>query len=165
MSEPFTALAGLASREEQRRVVWFRVNGKPEPKGSTRSFKPKNSPKIVTTSDNPRLKGWASLVIDAASEAFTGRPVIEGPVRVEVKFVLARNAGHFGSGRNAGQLRDSAPAWPIVKPDLDKLVRGLLDGITQAGVWRDDSRVVEIRACKEYGDHPGAIVIIREATR
>jgi Holliday junction resolvase RusA-like endonuclease len=33
---------------------------------------------------------------------------------------------------------------PTQPPDLDKLLRGLWDGLTQARVWEDDARVVEI---------------------
>jgi crossover junction endodeoxyribonuclease RusA len=136
--------------------ITFVVFGKPEPKGSTRSFRLKTGA-VVTTSDNPRLKGWASLVIDQAVETFAGRDPYDCPISVRVCFDLARPAGHFGKKG----LLPSAPSHPATLPDLDKLVRGLLDGLTQAGVWRDDSRVVAIDARKEYGDTPGAIVTIQ----
>jgi Holliday junction resolvase RusA-like endonuclease len=138
-------------------AVSYAIWGKPEPKGSTRAFR--RGAKIITTSDNPRLKGWASLVIDRTVEVFANKPPFEGPVSVRVVFQLARPGGHFGKRG----LLPSAPAYPAGKPDLDKLVRGLLDGITQAGVWRDDARVVAITATKEYvaGDAiQGAIVTI-----
>ena len=48
-------------------------------------------------------------------------------------------------------------------PDLDKLLRGLLDGIGQSEViWGDDSQVVQIDAVKLYADEtePGATVTI-----
>jgi Holliday junction resolvase RusA-like endonuclease len=44
----------------------------------------------------------------------------------------------------------SAPRYHIIAPDLDKLQRAILDGFTDAGVWRDDSQVVRIRATKQY---------------
>jgi Holliday junction resolvase RusA-like endonuclease len=163
MNAPFAHLAGLAAVEEQRVRIEFVVRGIPEPKGSTQSFSPKGTSKVITTSANPKLKGWASLVIDAAAEAFEGRAPLDCPILVAVTFTFARKASHFGTGRNAGQLLSSAPRYPSTKPDLDKLIRGVLDGITQAGCWRDDARVVEIRACKEYGDKPGARVRIEAA--
>lgn len=52
---------------------------------------------------------------------------------------------------------------PIVPPDLDKLARGLLDGIGQSEViWGDDSQVIELIARKFYADdrEPGALVKI-----
>jgi Holliday junction resolvase RusA-like endonuclease len=53
---------------------------------------------------------------------------------------------------------------PIVPPDIDKLARGLLDGIGQSGViWGDDSQVIELKAIKVYGtDFIGAEVKITE---
>ena len=52
---------------------------------------------------------------------------------------------------------------PIVPPDLDKLARGLLDGIGQSEViWGDDSQVINLIARKFYADdrEPGAEVKI-----
>jgi Holliday junction resolvase RusA-like endonuclease len=40
---------------------------------------------------------------------------------------------------------------PTVKPDLDKLVRAVLDGITDARAWNDDSQVIAVWATKSYG--------------
>lgn len=55
--------------------------------------------------------------------------------------------------------------FPIVPPDLDKLARGLLDGIGQSEViWGDDSQVIQLIARKFYADDrkPGAEVKITE---
>ena len=55
--------------------------------------------------------------------------------------------------------------FPIVPPDLDKLARGLLDGIGQSEViWGDDSQVINLIARKFYADdrEPGAEVKITE---
>jgi Holliday junction resolvase RusA-like endonuclease len=60
---------------------------------------------------------------------------------------------------------------PIVPPDLDKLCRGLLDGIGQGFntgkvgdgiIYGDDSQVVELIARKFYADdrEPGADIAI-----
>jgi Holliday junction resolvase RusA-like endonuclease len=60
---------------------------------------------------------------------------------------------------------------PIVPPDIDKLCRGLLDGIGQGFdtgkvgdgiIYGDDSQVVELIARKHYADdrQPGALVQI-----
>jgi Holliday junction resolvase RusA-like endonuclease len=49
-------------------------------------------------------------------------------------------------------------------PDLDKLCRGLLDGIGQSEViWGDDSQVVRLVAEKRYAkdEELGASVLIR----
>lgn len=76
-------------------------------------------------------------------------------MRVEVTFYLPRPAS----------VKLTKRALPIVPPDLDKLARGLLDGIGQSEViWGDDSQVIELFATKLYADNrePGAEVKITE---
>lgn len=51
--------------------------------------------------------------------------------------------------------------FPTVAPDLDKLVRAVLDGLT-AIAYKDDSQVTDIRAHKVYGENPGVEVRIME---
>ncbi len=46
---------------------------------------------------------------------------------------------------------------PSVAPDLDKLVRAVLDGLT-AIAYRDDGQVTNLWATKEYGPEPGVWV-------
>jgi Holliday junction resolvase RusA-like endonuclease len=93
-----------------------------------------------------------------------GTPFTE-PVEVRLMFFLARPKGHFGTGRNADKIRNSAPAVPGVKPDLDKLVRSVLDALTGT-VIRDDSQVVGLIASKLYDDqgHPGLMAQVTVLT-
>jgi Holliday junction resolvase RusA-like endonuclease len=48
---------------------------------------------------------------------------------------------------------------PTVPPDLDKLVRGVLDALT-AIAYRDDAQVTRLTASKAYGDTPGVSVSV-----
>lgn len=62
----------------------------------------------------------------------------------------------------------SAPAnaRPDKRPDLDKLCRAVLDGITDGGALLDDGQVVQIAAIKIYENRqhrPGCIIEIWEA--
>lgn len=41
---------------------------------------------------------------------------------------------------------------PSVRPDLDKLCRAVLDALTDAGIWHDDSQVCSLSAIKVYAD-------------
>jgi len=54
---------------------------------------------------------------------------------------------------------------PTVKPDLDKMVRSVLDALTSAHVWNDDAQVLTLVAHKMYADedHPeGATIYLGE---
>lgn len=77
-----------------------------------------------------------------------------GPMKVEATFWLPRPKAHY---RANGQLKP-APWWPVGRVgDLDKFVRALLDALTDAGVWGDDSQVVQLTAEKRYDDGPGRL--------
>src|SRR3990172_5302484 len=43
---------------------------------------------------------------------------------------------------------------PIGDPDLDNLIKCALDGIVKAGAIADDSRIVQISACKAWAARP-----------
>lgn len=86
---------------------------------------------------------------------------------VTVTFTLDRPALHYGTGRNADRLKDTAPPYPTGRPDLDKLCRAVLDALTDAGALGNDARVVGLAAEKTYPggaadalDGPGAVIVV-----
>lgn len=98
------------------------------------------------------LKKWRGA-IEEACQPYANQNIHLGPVRLEVDFFLERPKS----------VRQSDRALPHVAPDLDKLVRGVGDGIGQSGmIWGDDSQIVEIIARKFYADdrEPGATIRI-----
>jgi Holliday junction resolvase RusA-like endonuclease len=48
---------------------------------------------------------------------------------------------------------------PIGRPDIDNLVKLVLDALNRVA-WDDDSQVTHIDAAKQYGDKPQTIVAI-----
>jgi Holliday junction resolvase RusA-like endonuclease len=135
-------------------TIAFEVPGVPQPQGSTRAFKHRSSGRVVVTSDNARLRPWRDAVCWHARQALAGRQPLGGAVVVTLDFRFTRPAGHFGKRG----LRPSAPREHVVRPDLDKLARSTLDALSEAGIWRDDAQVVEVRARKGYGEVAGAAV-------
>jgi Holliday junction resolvase RusA-like endonuclease len=127
----------------------IRIYGDPAPQGSKRVF----NGRIVEASGN-KLKVWRKAIAAACQNLVSEEhSLLLGPVRVEVEFYLPRPVSVTIKKR----------PLPIVPPDLDKLLRGLLDGIGQSEViWGDDSQVVQIDAVKLYADEtePGATVTI-----
>jgi Holliday junction resolvase RusA-like endonuclease len=86
-----------------------------------------------------------------------------GAVELRLGFDLQRPVGHFGTGRNAGIVKASAPAWPTVAPDTDKLARCVGDAITDAGLWKDDAQVAVLHAAKRYvAERPGVLITVTE---
>lgn len=106
---------------------------------------------VLTDQNRKRLKPWRALVTEIAQSAHTYLIPFEGAVRVYAVFVLPR-------GKSVRRVS------PSVRPDLDKLTRALLDGVTDAGnVWRDDAQVTQLEVEKVYGDTPGVHVVITSA--
>lgn len=112
----------------------------------------------IVTDDNPEGEKWKKIVAAYARTVHTGAP-LSGPLQLDVTFTLERPQGHFGSGKNAGNVKDSAPEFPIVRPDTTKLLRCLEDGLTGV-LWIDDAQIVRQVVSKEYGPKPGALVHI-----
>jgi crossover junction endodeoxyribonuclease RusA len=109
------------------------------------------------------LKPWRQAIAFEAKMAAQGH-AYEGAVEVWASFSFNRPANHYGTGRNSGRLKPSAPHYRAAAPDLDKLVRSLLDALVVSGVIRDDRYVVKLHAQKVYGT-PGVSVEIRGADR
>jgi len=128
--------------------VEFRCDGIPQTKGSAKAFMRPGMKFPVVTNDNAKCKPWQAGVTQAAAAAMKGEPW-RGPVMLTLVFYMPRPKGHYGTGKNAGMLRPSAPVHHTTKPDLDKLVRAVKDGLTGV-VYGDDSQVVWINARKEY---------------
>ena len=64
-----------------------------------------------------------------------------GPISLTVTFLFSHPKGDFGSGKNAGVLKCSAPILHIKRPDATKLLRCLEDALNGV-IWKDDSQIV-----------------------
>jgi Holliday junction resolvase RusA-like endonuclease len=135
------------------------VRGEPQPQGNKSAFviKPKDGGKpraVVTEGRRPAsreaFKTWRALVTGEAYDAMRGRAPFAGAVGFRATFTVRRPGGHFGTGRNAGTVRPSAPRYPTGRPDWDKLARAIGDALTDAGVYRDDSQIVEGHVSLRY---------------
>ena len=123
----------------------FFAEGTPVPQGSKNAYV--RGGRAVLVDANPRLKSWRALVREAAEAAMedAGWEMLDEPCRVYLGFTMPR---------------PKRPRWwvPAVKPDLDKLTRAVFDALTDAGVWRDDSRVVRMEVTKKYeSEEEGAV--------
>lgn len=134
----------------------------PAPQGSHKAFAVKKAGKYtgrtVMTQDNKNTDPWRALVTMRARQCVDRYGKIAGPCTVKLTFFFKRPASHYGTGRNAGVLKASAPVHHYVKPDCDKTSRAVLDALTTAGIYEDDARVVILMAEKRYGDVPGVSI-------
>jgi crossover junction endodeoxyribonuclease RusA len=134
-------------------MIKITVDGKPAPQGS----KTRNRYGAIYE-DNKAVAPWREAV-RAETQRAAEEP-IPGPVAVFVTFRLTRPKSHYRAGRNAGLLRPAAPAYPDGKPDVDKLARAVLDGLTAGGAFWDDAQVVTLAAGKVYAERGGADITV-----
>lgn len=134
------------------------VIGTPQPQGSARAFNNPKGGRPIVTSDNKKLRPWRQDIRETVREHWGARPPHAGALCVRVVFRFQRPVGHFGKHG----LLPSAPVAMTVRPDLDKLVRAVLDALKDAGVYRSDAQVVQLVDCrKRYclpGEAPGVTI-------
>ena len=106
-----------------------------------------------------KVRPWREAV---RSEALaTGLAISAEPIYLHLLFRFRRPKGHHDSKE---QIKASAPTTHITRPDLDKLCRSTLDGLTGV-LFKDDSQVAFLVASKEYampGELEGCQIEIRE---
>jgi len=125
--------------------IRFTVIGVPQPGGSKRHVG-----NGVIIDANRKAKPWKSAVAAFACAAYSG-PLLTGALEVSARFYLPRPKGHYGTGRNEGVLKASAPRDHTKKPDTTKLWRSTEDAL-KGVLWRDDSQVVMSTLSKQYGE-------------
>lgn len=131
-------------------ILDFTVYGKPEQQGSVKGW---GGGRFADTNIK-NLKPWRADVSSAAVDAIraldpgyddvagdvTPTFPLSGPLGVVCEFTIKRPT-------TAPKTRVT---YPATRPDLDKYLRGVLDALSAAGVYRDDGQVVNIQTSKTY---------------
>lgn len=119
----------------------FFVEGKPETQGSMMVMRGR-----VIHSSDANLRAWRTKVAQIAK--LTGVKKVEGAVTLTIHFHLLRP-------------KTITRAQPFLKPDLDKLIRAIMDALTGVA-YTDDGQVVSITATKEYSERAGAWIEVTQ---
>lgn len=112
------------------------INPLPASRPRFRVVKLRSGKFFVHTYTDAPYKAWLAefnaLWVEKPFEKFNG------PVRVELAFDVQKP-------------RTSKLLYP--KPDVDNYAKAVMDGLTQIGMWGDDSQVVELRVMKRFVPH------------
>lgn len=139
--------------------VSFLVPGEPVGKGRPRIGKVGNHARMFTPAKTASYEGLIAL---AGTNAMDGRTLLECPVMVEMRIVLAIPQS-MSKKRKA--LAIAGELFPTKKPDMDNVIKAIYDGLNGV-VWKDDVQVVDAFVRKRYGEVPGVhvrIIPIEEA--
>ena len=120
----------------------FFVRGRPVPQGSMKFVRPG----VMIHSRSQDLALWRADIARNA-ELFGFKPIASA-VKVELDFIMSKP-------------KSAKRAFPSVKPDLDKLIRAVLDGLTGVA-FEDDSQVILIQSSKTYGEKQGVWIRIEQ---
>jgi Holliday junction resolvase RusA-like endonuclease len=130
----------------------FTVYGVPQPQGSARAYYVKKIKRAVITSDNEKLKPWrqeVALTAQAEMQKQKCRLIDrKRAVRLEALFV-------FQKPESARKLA----IYKTTKPDFDKLIRAICDGLT-GSVFTDDAQVCQCSISKIFGQPSRAEIVV-----
>ena len=133
----------------------FEIIGIPTPKGSKTRMPNGALVEGSSTAGRERRRTWGTAVTDAARAVADDEPY-DGNLAVTVAFRFPMPASRPRWMKTIGEHPKTT------KPDIDKIVRELLDGFTAAGLIRDDARIFHIDAAKfEVVGWTGAEVTLR----
>jgi Holliday junction resolvase RusA-like endonuclease len=126
--------------------VTFEVLGLPAPQGSKKAFVVGGKARM-TESAGAKGYAWRDSVSAAARDVAGHDDVdapLDGPLTVEILF-------RFPVPKSRARKVPTGPWGSLPKttsPDVDKLARSVLDGLTAGGLISDDSLVVRLVAEK-----------------
>lgn len=140
-------------------VISFHVQGDPKGQPRPRAFARRMGDKFVArVFDAGTAEEWKSLVAVAAKPHIPAAP-FTGPVQMRAGFVFRRPKGHY---RTNGELKATAPRHHTGKPDIDNLLKAVMDALTQlGGFWHDDQQVALVTSWKDYGPTGGALIEVK----
>lgn len=116
------------------------VRGIPAPQGSKRPVRLGNG-RIGMVESSRAVSPWREAVRAETQRAMSGRGPYAGPVWVQVRFAMPRP-----------KSLKKGITYHAKRPDLDKLIRAILDGLTAGGAFTDDGQVFDISATKVYAN-------------
>lgn len=132
-------------------IVPGRPTGKKRPRfarngGHVRTYQPKE--------DKEREALIAACYMREAMASSQMLKPYEGGIVIEITSV-------FMPPTSWSKAQRADPGPMLSKPDADNIAKSVLDALNGIA-WRDDKQIVDIRSRKQWGEHDGLVVIIKE---
>jgi len=133
-------------------MIEFVVPGNPRGKGRPRFSRNGHAYTPAETA------AYENLIALACKDARGDKGPFIGPVAMQIhvgKQVPASKPKRTKQAMLAGEIR------PATKPDLDNVIKAVLDGCNGVA-YLDDKQIVELNATARYAETPGVRVVIEE---
>jgi hypothetical protein len=109
------------------------IYGKPIGKARPRFGRNKHTGKVVTFTPQ-QTKNYEQEIATTAQCAMFGKELMEGPLKVEIKAFF---------------FHKTKEGFHVSRPDLDNIIKAILDGLNGV-VFKDDASVAVLSASKSY---------------
>lgn len=135
--------------------VFFVVTGKPVGKGRPRASTRGGFVRMYT---DAKTLGYEAAIKDEAARAMGGAEPFETPMQLQVScyYQLPKRWP-----KRLQQQALDGEVFPNVRPDLDNVVKAILDAMNGV-VYQDDAQVVNLVATKRYATEPRVEVYLFE---
>jgi len=130
--------------------ISFTIHGEPRGKGRPRFSR---SGRVFT---DAKTAAYERAIKATAQSVMAGRSALDGAVWVRIEAYLAAPSS-ISKKKRAAML--SGETRPTKRPDLDNIVKAILDGINGV-VFNDDSQVVGTGSQKFWTDKPRVEVTV-----
>lgn len=135
-------------------MITFNIPGSPVGKGRPR-FARRGA--FVQAYTPGKTVGYENLVKLYANEAMGGKPLLEGPVMVDMA-IFCEPPASWSKKRRLAALAELL--FPQVKPDLDNCLKLVLDALNGI-VYTDDRQVCDAVIRKRYAEKPRVVVSVK----
>lgn len=142
----------------ERKLIEIYINGVPKGQPRPRSFIMGGKARVYNPST---AEGWKNAIA-AAFQMFIPEKPYEGPLSVSIWFRMPRPKSHYRTGKFSNLLKDSAPEFHLQKPDLDNMVKAVLDCLVHIRYIVDDDEIAVLNTGKWWSgrDESGATIIV-----
>lgn len=154
---------GLTVLTAEIRIV---IPGTPAPKGSMKCVGARGGRGHQLVDQLKRTKPWQETIAAAVRREWPHNQHAHDhqPIGCEATITVPRPAYHYGTGKNARQVKSRyADVFPVEHGhgDTDKHSRSILDALQSTDVLPDDAQVVDLTAYKRFEEpqHPTGDVL------
>ena len=137
-------------------LINFRVIGIPKPQARPKVFhRTLKNGQSFTSTYSPKTDWFHLVYVEALKQKEKLSSRFSGALGVALQFGMP-------IPKSISKKKRAELKYVSKKPDIDNLVKAVLDAINQVGIWEDDSQIAVLETSKTYSEEPGCTILIEE---